>query len=284
MANTIIGYQNRIDAATFSAYGSWSTSLPLTNIKTRQLSKKARSTDDANASTKLRFALDAERIIGSVAIVNHNMQKDATWRYRVYSDSGYSTLVYDSGTINVWPLMPFGSYEWEDDNFWDLQLSDEEIALFTKTLTYVPDTIESAQYYQIEFFDSTNTDGYVELGRIFVGAIYQPELNMSLGASIGDETNTVVDVALSGAEFFDRRTSYRIAQFTLDHLTYNESIINGDIIKISGTDAEVVYIYDDNTALDLHRRAFLGRLRALSPISQPYNTRYQTTYEIKELL
>lgn len=284
MSNTIIGYQNRIDAATFAAYGSWSTTLPLTNIKTRSLSRKARSTNATNSSTKLRFALDSSRIIGSVAIVNHNMQKDATWRYRVYSDSGYSTLVYDSGTINVWPLMPFGSYEWEDDNFWDLQLSDEEIALFTKTLTYVPDTIESAQYYQIEFFDSTNTDGYVELGRIFVGSIYQPTLNMNLGASIGDETNTVVDVALSGAEFFDRRTSYRVAQFTLDHLTYNESIINGDIIKISGVDAEVVYIYDDNTALDLHRRAFLGRLRALSPISQPYNTRYQTTYEIKELL
>lgn len=284
MSNTIIGYQNRIDAATFATYGSWSTTLPLTNIKTRSLSRKARSTNAANSSTKLRFSLDSSRVIGSVAIVNHNMQKDATWRYRVYSDSGYSTLVYDSGTINVWPLMPFGSYQWEDNNFWDLQLSDEEIALFTKTLTYVPDTIESAKYYQVEFFDSTNTDGYVELGRIFVGSIYQPALNMSLGASIGDETNTVVDVALSGAEFFDRRTSYRVAQFTLDHLTYNESIINGDIIKISGVDAEVVYIYDNNTALDLHRRAFLGRLRALSPISQPYNTRYQTTYEIKELL
>lgn len=284
MANTIIGYQNRIDAATFGAYGSWSTTLPLTNIKTRQLSKKARSTNAANSSTKLRFSLDSERIIGSVAIVNHNMQKDATWRYRVYSDSGYSTLVYDSGTINVWPLMAFGSYEWEDSRFWDLQLSAEEIALFTKTLTYVPDTVASAQYYQIEFFDSTNTDGYVELGRIFVGAIYQPTLNMSLGASIGDETNTIVDVALSGAEFFDRRNSSRVAQFTLDHLAYNESIINGDIMKISGVDAEVLYIYDDNTALDLHRRAFLGRLRALSPISQPYNTRYQTTYEIKELL
>jgi hypothetical protein len=284
MSNTIIGYQNRIDAATFAAYGSWSGTLPLTNIKTRSLSRKARSTNAVNSSTKLRFSLDSARVIGSVAIVNHNMQKDATWRYRVYSDSGYSTLIYDSGTINVWPLMPYGSYEWEDENFWDLQLSDEEIALFTKTLTYVPDTIESAQYYQVEFFDSTNTDGYVELGRIFIGSIYQPTLNMSLGASIGDEANTVVDVALSGAEFFDRRTSYRVAQFTLDHLTYNESIINGDIIKISGVDAEVVYIYDDNTALDLHRRAFLGRLRALSPISQPYNTRYQTTYEIKELL
>lgn len=284
MANTIIGFQNRIDDVVFDAYGSWLTALPLTNIKTRQLSKKARSTNSANTSTKLRFALDAERIIGSIAIVNHNMQRDATWRYRVYSDAGYSTLVYDSGTINVWALMPYGSYEWEDSRFWDLQLSAEEVELFTKTLTYVPSSTVVARYYQIEFFDSTNTDGYVELGRIFVGAIYQPTLNMSLGASIGDETNTVIDVALSGAEFFDRRTSSRVARFTLDHLQYSESIVNGDIMKISGVDAEVLYIYDDATALDLHRRAFLGRLRALSPIAQPYNTHYQTSYEVKELL
>jgi hypothetical protein len=107
---------------------------------------------------------------------------------------------------------------------------------------------------------------------------------MNLGASIGDETNTVIDTAISGAEYFDRRASSRVARFTLDHLDYDESIINGDIIKISGTDAEVLYIYDSDTELYLHRRAFLGRLRTLSPISQPYNTRFQTSYEIKELL
>ncbi len=284
MSNTIIGYQNRIDAATFGAYGSWAAALPLTNIQNRQLARKARSTDVLNASTKLRFALGQSRIIGSVAIVSHNLTSLATWRYTAYSDSGYTTLVYDSGIIDAWPLMPFGTYEWEDSRFWDLQLSPEEVALFTKSIVYVPTGTNDAQYYQIEFFDDTNPAGYIELGRIFVGAIYQPAINMSLGASIGSETNTIVEAAISGAEYFDRRTSSRVARFTLDHLDYNESIINGDIMKISGIDAEVLYIYDDSSALDLNRRAFLGRLQALSPIAQPYNTRYQTSYEIKELL
>jgi hypothetical protein len=284
MANTIIGYQNRIDAATFSAYGSWSTSLPLTNIKTRQLSKKARSTNAANSSTKLRFSTDIERIVSTLGIIAHNLSVSATWRYRVYSDSGYATLVYDSGTLDVWPSSPYGSYEWEDVHFWDLTPTDEEIAYYTKNLIYVVPSIVSAQYYQIEFFDSSNSDGYVELGRIFMGSTYQPVLNMNLGASIGYESATVVDTAMSGAEFFDRRDSFRIAQFTLDHLTYAESILNNDIMKISGTDLEVLYIWDSADALNLQRRSFLGRLRSLSPISQPYNTRYQTTYEIKELL
>ena len=284
MSNTIIGYQNRIDAATFAAYGSWSTTLPLTNIKTRSLSRKARSTNAANSSTKLRFALDIDRIVSTLGVIAHNLTVSATWRYRVYSDSAYTTLVYDSGTLNVWPSSPYGTYEWEDVHFWDLLPTDEEIAYYTKNIIYVVPQIVAAQYYQIEFFDSTNTNGYVELGRIFVGQTYQPVLNMNLGASIGYESPTIIDTAMSGAEFFDRRESFRVANFTLDHLTYSESILNNDIMKISGTDLEVLYIWDSADELNLQRRSFLGRLRALSPISQPYNTRYQTTYEIKELL
>jgi hypothetical protein len=244
----------------------------------------ARTTDDANSSTRLRFTLDTARIIGAVGIVNHNMSATAEYRYRVYSDSGYTTLEYDSGMQDVWPQMPYGTYEWEDLRFWDLTITDEDRELFTKTLIHVPTSAVSEQYYQIEFFDTANPDGYVEFGRIFVGAIYQPYINMTLGAGIGYENRTMIDEAMSGAEYFDRRNAPRVARFTLDHLTNEEAILNNDIQKISGTDQEVLYIYDPSDALNLHRRAFLGRLRTLSPIDQPYATRFQTGYEIKELL
>jgi len=282
MSNTIISYQNRIDDVTFGAYGSWTAALPLTNIQNRQISKVARSTNGDNANTRMRFTTDIARIVSTVGIVAHNLSSSATWRYTVYEDAGYTTLAYDSGTLDVWPQMPYGTYEWEDVHFWDLTATDEEISYYTKTLVYSVDVVVSEQYYQIEFFD--DLAAYVEVGRLFIGAKYQPVIGMNLGASIGYESATLVDTALSGAEYFDRRDSYRVAQFTLDHLTYDESIMNNDIMKISGTDAEILYIWDDSDALNLQRRAFLGRLRTLSPISQPYNTRYQTSYEIKELL
>lgn len=280
----ILSYRNRIDAATFAAYGSWEASLPLTNIQNRTLSKVARSTDDANASTKLRFTLDTARIIGAVGIINHNLSTTAQYRYRVYSDSAYTTLAYDSGTLDVWPQMPYGTYEWEDLRFWDLTITEEDRQLFTKTLIHIPSQSVSEQYYQIEFFDTSNPDGYVELGRIFIGANYQPIINMSLGASIGYESTTLIDQAMSGAEYFDRRNSARVARFTLNNLTDEEAILNNDIQKISGTDQEVLYIYDPSDTVNLSRRAFLGRIRALSAIEQPYTTRFQTGYEIKELL
>lgn len=284
MSNMVLSYQNRIDAATFAAYGSWQASLPLTNLQNRSLSKIARSTDATNASTKFRFSTDIARIIGAVGFVNHNLSSTAQYRYRVYSDSGYTTLAYDSGTLDVWPQMPFGTYEWEDLRFWDLTATDEDLALFTKTLIHIPTASVSEQYYQVEFFDTANENGYVQLGRVFIGSIYQPFYNMDIGASIGYESGTVIDTAMSGAEYFDRRGSYRVARFNLNHLTSEEAVLNNDIQKISGTDAEVLFVYDPSDNLNLSRRSFLGRIRTMSPIEQPYATRFATNYEIKELL
>lgn len=280
----ILSYKNRIDGCTFAAYGSWSASLPLANLKNRTLSKVARSSNAANSSTRFRFSLDTARIINAVGFVNHNLSSSAQYRYRVYSDSGYSNLKYDSGLISVWPQMPYGTYEWEDMRFWDLTATDEDLELFTKTLIHVPTVSVSEQYYQVEFFDSSNVDGYVQLGRVFIGGIYQPVYNMNNGASIGYESATQIDTAMSGAEYFDRRESFRVARFNLGLLTNEEAILNNDIQKISGTDAEVLFIYDPSDVMNLQRRSFLGRIRTLSPIEQPYATWFFTGYEIKELL
>ena len=284
MGNAIIAYQNRIDESTFASYGSWEASLPLTNIKNRTLSKVARSTSDANADTKFRFSLTKDRIISTVAIINHNLSTNATWRYRVYSDSGYTTLTYDSGILEVWPTMPVGYFEWEDDGFWNMRTPEEDRDYLSPTTIHVPTALVVNQYYQIEFFDDANPDGYVQLGRVFVGKKYQPTVNMSLGASVGNESRTLIDEAISGAEYFDRRNSYRVARFDLSLLDSSDSILNADLMKISDTDSEVVFVYDPDDAIGIGRKSFLGRLRTLSAIEQPYTQFYRTAYEIKELL
>jgi len=284
MANAIIAYQNRIDESTFGSYGSWEASLPLTNLKNRTLSKVARSTNDSNSSTRLRFSLTKDRIVGTIAVINHNLSITATWRYRVYSDSGYTTLAYDSGVLDVWPSMPVGYYEWEDDGFWFMKPPEEDRELLTATAIHVPTSTVVNQYYQIEFFDDSNPDGYVQLGRIFIGKKYQPTVNMSLGASVGLEARTLIDEAISGAEYFDRRESYRVARFDLGMLESSDSSLNADLVKISDTDSEVVFVYDPDDAIGTGRKSFLGRLRTLSAIEQPYTQFYRTAYEIKELL
>lgn len=284
MANAIIAYQNRIDESTFASYGSWEASLPLSNLKNRTLSRVARSTDLAESSTRFRFALAKERPVNVVAIVRHNLSTKAQWRYRAYQDASYTTISYDSGLLEVWPTMSVGFYEWEEDGFWSMKMPEEDRELFTATTIHVPSVAYVIQYYEIEFFDDSNSDGFVELGRVFVGRKYQPTVNMSLGATVGYESRTLVDEAISGAEYFDRRNSVRVTRFNLELLTAADALLNADLMKMQDTDQECVFVYDSDDSIGSNRKSFLGRLRSLSAIEQPYMTMYQTSYEIKELL
>ena len=77
MANCFLGYPNKADVATLSG-GSWSGSMPLNNLKDRQIGLKARSTDDALAST--RFEAD----FGDVIAVNRlNLDVRQKYAFRV---------------------------------------------------------------------------------------------------------------------------------------------------------------------------------------------------------
>jgi hypothetical protein len=94
----------------------------------------------------------------------------------------------------------------------------------------------------------------------------------------------LIDEAISGAEYFDRRDSFRVARFSLGLLDSSDSSLNADLMKVQDTDAECVFVYDADDAVGISRKSFLGRLRSLSPIEQPYTTTFRTNYEIKELL
>lgn len=285
MTNCIIGFKNRIDESIIDAtYGSWDSNYPLSYIQNPIISVLARSQYTIAASTRFRFATAQARLTGAIAIVNHNLTATATWRYRVYSDAAYSTLVYDSGTINVWPDMPYGYYEWEDDDFWDLTMSPDQITADRHTLIHAQTDLTNAQYYQVEFFDADNPAGYVSLGRVFLGQTYQPENNMSLGAAISIESDTTVDKSIGGVEFFQNKLKYRVVRMNLAYLDEATAILNQDIMQQSDISAEVLFIWNPASSILNNKNSFMGRLRSLNAVENPYNTIYQTSYEIKELL
>lgn len=202
-----------------------------------------------------------------------------------YIDS-WQTYDYDSGVLSVWPaIYTTLELEWEDDNWWTGQLSDADLAGYTWNLIHIfPENMLMKQY-KIELFDAENTDGYIEIGRLFMSPAYQPTRNMEYGESIGYETNTRIAAAPSGTEYFDAQNSYRVARFRLGFIDTNEAMTNiFEMQRILGNDGEVLYIFDPDDTNHKLRRSFLGRLRELSPIEQPYLEKHQSAFEIKELL
>lgn len=289
MANMILGFPNLISEATLSG-GSWVAGLPLTNLQDRRLSKKARSTNDAAASTTFDIDLTKDRPIRLICLVKTNLKTlDATYRIRGSAVSNFATTVYDSGVLEVWPaIFATLDLEWEDDNYWDgkpvQEYLDELEDTSSLNLIHVLPNIETARYWRVDIVDTNNADGYVEIGRVFISTQWQVTNNILYGASLGYETETGVDQSLDGTEYFDVRTAYRNFKFQLESYNYDEGHAKLlDISRKVGIDKEVFIVPDPDDAANMTRRAFLGRLKTLSPIDYPYFNSNSAGFEVKEI-
>ncbi|HJW23753.1 MAG TPA: hypothetical protein VJ576_02555 [Rhodocyclaceae bacterium] len=285
MANCIIAYPNRADEATLSG-GAWSAGLPLDNLKTRFLGEVARSADAALASTLFQAVFVRQRMVRIVAIIGHTMSGVAQYRLRLWSDAGKTQLTADTGWQFVWPaIYPPTALEWEFDEFWDGTIQEEDRIGLTWTLPIVLAQPQLATVIQLEFNDTGNTAGYIDIGRLFVAGEWQPVMNHSYGASLGYEDETGIEKALLGVKHFDGRRPYRVAQFAVEHMSVDEGLSRPfDMQRRQGISKEVFYMYDPEDTVHLLRRAFLGRLRKLSPLEFPYFDNTRTQFEIEEIV
>jgi len=270
MANAVIGHSNQIDVATLSG-GSWLSALPLTNLQNRSLGKVARSTDATEASTKFIAAFSAATSVRVVALAAHNLSDAAQIKVQGSTVSNFATTVYDSGWVDVWPSAYLAT------------VSDKGIDIWTKVHVFPVAT--SAQYWQVLLKDTTNPDGYVQIGRPFIGPGFQPTINLAYGGGIGIETPTPIQTALNGAEYFDRRPSVRTVRVSTAYMTEAEAM--NDVYEITrrgGIDGEVVFVWNPDDTTHAPRRQFMGRIRALSQVENPYTDQWNYAWEIKELI
>ncbi|WP_156302354.1 hypothetical protein [Methylogaea oryzae] len=267
--------------------GSWTAQLPLANLQNRQIARVARTTNAATASTQFVAALATSRLVRSVALVGHNLGTSAKYRIRGgQSPTDFSAPGVDTGWVDAWPrIYSYGSVPWGDPRFWGGRYTPGDLGSDTWHLIHVFPTNIAARYWLIELDDSANGAGYLQIGRLFIGEIFQPALNMAYGASIGYEPRTTVEESPSGAEFFNVLRGYRVAKFTLKWLDESEAMAGAlDMQRLCGVHGEVLFVWDADDANHKLRRSFLGRMRQLSPIEVPYINNYSIGYEIKELL
>lgn len=207
------------------------------------------------------------------------------WGIRTAAGAG---LAADSGWYEVWPtgVIPTDLLEWEDDNFWLGTISAQARAGFQSPFIWKLPYLALARYWRVEIFDSTNSDGYVQIGRLFLARGWTPSVNYSYGAGLGYQDPTPVDTSLSGAEYFDVRTRFRVMNFSLEYITdteaYNYAL---ELQRLSGTSGEVLVIPDGGENVGQQPlRSFVGRLRQTGPVTQPRESAYSVQFELKELL
>lgn len=178
---------------------------------------------------------------------------------------------YDSGWLEVYPsVYATEDTNWEDDNFWSGKYLESDLEDYIPTLCHVAAVTARAQHLRWDFNDQGNADGFLQAGRWFVAPGWQPVYNADFGASLGWETDTEVQTAISSAEFFDPKPTYRVARFRFANMTEDEGLGGPfEIMRRSGVHKEVLFMWDPDDTVHALRRQFLGRLRQLSPLEFP---------------
>lgn len=255
--NILLGWPNRIDEATLSL-GSW-PSLTLTNLQiVDEPWRVARSATDATADTKVRVTLPQARSIFLLGITNHNLSLNALFRFRGGTTAG-AFDVYDSGWQGAW-AMTFDSemLEWEATNWWE-GIADDEYIRHPWALVWPLRAYYNARYWDIEIDDTTNPDGYVQLGRIFIGGGLQPTYNPEFGLEDSWVDPTTVDEGISGNESFDRQRRRRQVEFQLGWMTTEDEKRLYEMRRRQGISGEVFYVPDPSDLAESQLKGFLAR-------------------------
>lgn len=270
MSNLGLGWPDRVSAATVSG-GSWQASLPVTNVADRRITRVARTTSAAAANTVIDIDCGATKSMRGFGLFNHNLQSTAQWRIKASLSAIGSTDVLDSGAKNVLQMsLSPDVLEWEDTGWWE-GIGDGWVRNM-HPIIYVHSELISARYVRIEITDTTNPDGYVQVGRAFAGPVLEPAYNDDLGRGSGFVDFNTFDVGEAGAEFARLGRKVKRETVTLSWLTEAEARFLRGISRQRGTDDDVLYVPDVGDAAAQQEYGFLGRVESgLESIDRPMN-------------
>lgn len=282
MAGIFLAWPNRIDNSTLSS-GSWVSGLSLNNIKDREMAVVARSTDATNASTKFIIDLGAEYPIRVVSLHNTNLSLTSRWKIKIGTTSGGSERYLGSYQSSFFLAFDDPFIPWESQNWWGTGNNDYIKHPFMSPII-LPSTV-NGRYITVEIDDTTNADGYVQIGRVFVGDGFTAKYDASFGLQDGWEDLSSVSYSESGADFVFKRRRRRYTKFSFDHLEHTTEFPRVyEMIRRLGTVEEVLYLPSTSDYQACQRTGYLGMLSELSPIEFPYYNGRSLGLNIKERL
>jgi hypothetical protein len=281
-----LGIINRGSAAALSG-GAWQPLLPIANLQRAGLVYSARSVDAALVSTK--FALDfgnTTTLVRLFGIMRHNLSTAALYRITGGTSAGASDR-YNSGWLSVWPRV-YGplDLDFEEPNWYTGQISAEDVALYPIKLLHDLGGNFLVRYWTIEFNDTANAAGYVQLTRLFAGPLWQPAINYVPGAGVAWASRDRGIETRSGARYFDRLMPKRVMSFAFDALSDAEAWGRAlDLQRRLGSEGELLVIPDPANLAQRHRRDLWARVTRAAPVAETeFADVQQWSIEVEELI
>jgi len=280
--NMIISSTNYSDGGTLTVDDEVAT-LPASNLQDQQIVKIWRNTQ---TSAQIDVDFGQQRIVDFMALIRHNISQTGTIRWRLSAVSDFSTTVYDSGTIDAWPIVEeFGTLPWGVFQ-WGGRLNPEVAAEYTISSFDVLTTAVQARYLRIDISDSLNADGYLQAGRLIAGPSYRPSVNYANGVQFEFVDESRITKSRGGQTFVDEVERYRVMRFELINLPENEMFGNvfNSIDRLRGVSKDILVIPQPAKSSTWITQNIYGRIRQTQPITNSALTYYGRMIEVEELI
>ena len=246
----------------------------MTNVQQRAISLAARSTDDANASTKFDIDNGSAKLTRAVALIGTNLSQAALVKVSWGTTLG-GAEVATSGWVSAFAVpVAYGGIEWPASG-----------SLGAEFIVYVATTpAASARYIRVEIDDTANADGYVQIGRLWVGDGFEPTYNAVYGMERGWDDFSTLDTNVAGSLAAHKRRPRRTTKFALELMSVAEGHTLTELMRRQGLVDEVLYLPDLARRDDSQRYGFVARLKALQNIVLPSYLRRSTLVELIEVV
>lgn len=282
MSKMMISSTNRIDDATSLTADDEVAALPIANVQNPQITKVFRNTQ---TTAEITVDFGQERVVDFVAVIRHNMTQNGKFRVRLSNAADFSTTERDTGLVDAWPIVEeFGVLPWGVFN-WGGFLSVTEAVDYTISSFDVFDTV-SARYLKINLSDTTNTDGYLQVGRLICGPAYRPSINYAFGVELEFVDESRVTKSRGGQTFVDEVERFRRMRFQLQNLPENEIFSNifNSIDRRRGIAKDILVIPQPNDNTTWITQNIYGRLARTDPVVNSQLEFYGRLIEIEELI
>lgn len=267
MATFTIYHTNSIDSAVLAG-GSYVPGLPLEYLREQRPTLRARSVDTQLSSTQWTVALAEPLTSLGIQLISTNLSSAAQYKITWYEDATFTTPVDTTGFLPIGVSIDWTDtdqwLDWLDPNFWLGAQPFLDPDRQGRDVRHRFGSPMSLQYVKFEIDDQSNSDGFVQIGYLYMGKAYIPSNGVAYEPTYARISLTSVQAAVGGSEYFNRRGSRRRLSLALNANPQSEVLSDiDDIIQIHDIDKSVYVDLDPDDVTTGQKTAFLARLSSM---------------------
>lgn len=273
MPNLRIIFDNLAAKATLTA-SSTAGSLVAANMLNDTKVSVHRST---GTSVTYMLIWATPQVVGAVALPATNLTATATIQVRLYSDTGATTLLYDSAPVLASASGTLGLHGVDSVNANHFSSGGA-----TKAAVWCGSQVANVRRCDIFLVNTGNPAGYIDCARIVVGPYWEAPVNPNYGATAGTTDLTKTLRTESGDSVVTRGAQYQTMRLQLEQFNEATRATLAKIIRSAGAHTCLFFsLLPGNTAATAEQDHMIYGRRASGPFTFDFFNSFSTSFEIE---